>query len=92
METLSLSLADPFAVDVVRRAFWTEPPASRSAFRFVATPLAGFADVVVVGLSPVMEARRSPICRSGTGQLVLGKLRQLGAFVEKQALTHRHTE
>ena len=78
MEALSLSLADPFAVGVVRWAFWTEPPASPSAFRFAGTPLGGLADVVVVGFSPVMEARRSPICMSGTGQLVLGMQRRLG--------------
>lgn len=87
---LSLGLANPFAVGVVRGAFWTEPPASPSAFLFADKAPAGLADGAAVDFSPVMEARRSPICGGGTCQLlpVIRRLRGL----TREGLTHRHDD
>lgn len=85
MGALSFGFDDPFAVGVVRWTFCAEPPASPSAFLLDAMPFAGLVDrVVVLGFSPVMEARRSPICRDDTGQLILG-LRRLGLWKDKVA-------
>lgn len=58
----------------IRGAFWSRVPASSSAFLFPEmppVPFVGLADEVAVGFSPVMEARRSLICRDDSGQLVL---------------------